>query len=288
MKVSPLRQRMLDVLQLNGFSPRTVGSYIHAVEYLTRYYRRSPDSITPDEVQHWLLWLLKERGVSASTCRLYFNGVRFLYVQVLADKAFSEYRFTLPKLQQRQPDLLTRAEVDALIHQPAYPVHRLMLQSCYACGLRVSELVSIRVKDIDGERRLLHVVQGKGHKDRYVPIPASLLTDWRVYWQRYRPIDWLFPGLHNRRLSVTQPQRVYVTSKRALGIRKHGGIHSLRHAFATHSLQAGMPVHQLQRILGHANLGTTSCYVHWLEDSRPDGDNIDLLAGLGGDSPCSG
>ena len=287
MKVSPLRQRMLDTLVLRGCSASTIKSYVHAVESLSRYYFRSPELISPEEIQAWLLWLLKQRGVSASTCRQYFNGVRFLYTFVLEDVAFSDYRFTLPKRQQRLPDLLTRQEVQRLIRQPSHPKYRLLLRSAYGCGLRVSELVHIRLSDIDGERQLLHVVQGKGGKDRYVPIPDSLLPQWRAYWQRFRPNFWLFPGRKGQALSITSAQKCFRASKQAADIFKHGGIHSLRHAFATHSLQAGMPIHQLQRILGHSHLSTTSRYTHWLADSPGDSPVVDLVSDLHLDRSCT-
>lgn len=288
MKVSPLRQRMLDVLQLHGCAASTIKSYTQSVAYLSRYYHRSPDKITPDEIQQWLLWLLQVRHISPSTYRLYFNGIRFLYVFVLEDTAFSEYQFTLPKRQQRLPDLLTRSEVDRLISQPENEVHRLLLLSAYACGLRVSELVHIRVSDIDSERHQLHVVQGKGHKDRYVPISSRLLLEWRRYWQQYHPVHWLFPSPRGDwPINVSTPQKVYQRSKSAAGIRKHGGIHSLRHAFATHSLQSGMPIHQLQRILGHQHLSTTSRYTHWDSNNQAGGKCIDLIGGLSCLQSCS-
>lgn len=280
MKVSPLRQRMLDVLQLRGCASSTADTYTRAVGHLSRYYQRSPDQISPDEVQQWLLWLLKERGVSPSTYRQYFNGVRFLYVFVLDDAAFAAYNFTMPKLHQRLPDLLSRDEVRRLITHAPNAVYRLMLLSCYACGLRVSELVSIRIGGIDGERRLLHIDQGKGHKDRYVPVPASLLLQWRQYWQKRHPDYWLFPNRRQKPIHITSVQKAYRHSKSAAGIHKHGGIHSLRHAFATHSLQAGMPVQQLQRILGHRHLSTTMRYVHWLPELRQANQSIDLIEPL--------
>lgn len=146
-------------------------------------YHESKSSTSTNARYLSAAWLLKERDASSSTCRQYFNGVRFLYAFVLEDEVFSEYRFTLPKRQQRLPDLLTRQEVQRLISQPAHLKYRLLLLSAYGCGLRVSELVHIRLSEIDGERCLLHVVQGKGGKDRYVPIPASLLQQWRYYWQ---------------------------------------------------------------------------------------------------------
>ena len=287
MKVSPLRQRMLDAMQMRGYSPRPHDSYVQAVLDLSHYYHRSPDKISADEVQQWLLWLLKERQVSSSTCHLYFNGVRFLFVTVLEDADFMAYRFALPKRQQRLPDLLSRAEVSQLVAAPDNPTHRLLLLSCYACGLRVSELVNIRVQDIDGSRRILHVVQGKGQKDRYVPVPDTLLEQWRAYWQRCHPKQWLFPGkYHGYQQSMTTPQKIYLRAKRQVGIRKAGGIHSLRHAFATHSLQAGMPIHQLQQVLGHEHISSTMRYAHWLPETQQGGQTIDLLAGLDAAAVC--
>lgn len=288
MKVSPLRQRMLDAMQMRGYSPRTHSSYIQAVIDLSRYYHRPPDAISADEVQQWLLFLLKERHVSPSTCHLYFNGVRFLYVTVLEDAHFAAYHFTLPKRQQRLPDLLSPVEVQQLVLAPTNPTHRLLLLSCYACGLRVSELVNIRVQDIDGSRRILHVVQGKGQKDRYVPVPDTLLEQWRAYWRRCHPKQWLFPGkYHGYQQSVTTAQKIYLRAKRQVGIRKAGGIHSLRHAFATHSLQAGMPIHQLQQVLGHEHVSTTMRYAHWLPETQQGGRAIDLLADAGLSRCCA-
>ena len=134
---------------------------------------------------------------------------------------------------------------------------------------------------------LLHVIQGKGGKDRYVPIPESLLQQWRYYWSKVRPDPWLFPNRRNEALHITTAQKLYRQSKRSAGIQKHGGIHSLRHAFATHSLEAGMPIHQLQRILGHKYLSTTSRYAHWLADSPDSGQVVDLASGLSTTLPCS-
>ncbi|MGB5598349.1 MAG: tyrosine-type recombinase/integrase, partial [Thiothrix litoralis] len=132
------------------------------------------------------------------------------------------------------------------------------------------------------------VVQGKGQKDRYVPIPDVLLHEWRQYWQVYQPNRWLFPSRHHQPMCISTLQTCYRRSKQAAGICKHGGIHSLRHAFATHALQAGMPIHQLQRILGHRHLSTTSRYTHWLVDNQDGHSAIDLISGLHGTRSCSG
>jgi integrase len=161
----------------------------------------------------------------------------------------------------------------------------MMLTTCYGCGLRVSELVAIKVRHIDGERRLLRVEQGKGAKDRQVEIPDTLLKGLRRYWQAYRPQAWLFPNsqLPNRALSITTAQKTFRTAKRAAGITKVGGIHSLRHAYATHQLESGLPVHQLQRLLGHQNIHSTLRYVHWVPNYQGGNTSTDLIAALGVD-----
>ncbi len=287
MNTLTLRQRMLDALTMGGYSPRTVESYLYAVSALSRHFHRSPGHITPQEIQDWLLWQVKEKALSPSTCRLYFNGVRFLFVNVLESSEFAAYPFTLPRLKQRIPELLSRREVSLLLATPQQFNHRLLLRTGYGCGLRLGELIRIRVQDIDSEHLLLHVVQGKGGKDRLVPIPASLLTDWRSFWKMHRSGKWLFPS--NKKsvahYSETMPQRVYTRSKQQADIRKRGGIHSLRHAFATHSLESGMPINQLQSILGHSSVNTTLRYTHWLPASDTANRRIDLLAELPGTDP---
>lgn len=285
MAISPLRQQMLDAMQLRGFSPRTIESYLYAVERLTRYYRCSPETISPQQVQDWFLHLVQERHSSPSTCRLLFNGLRFFYVAVLNSADFAAYSFSLPKRHQHIPDLLTRREVALLLQTGNDAQKQLMLRTCYGCGLRVSELVHIRLQDIDGERQLLHIASGKGNKDRFVPIPDSLLYQWRVYWQRCRPEEWLFPvrgakGKLRGAYCVTGIQKYVRSLKQKTAIKKRGGIHALRHAFATHALEAGMPIHQLQSILGHSHIQTTMRYLHWLPDKpSPDG-VLDLLVRL--------
>lgn len=287
MKTLSLRQRMLDALTMGGYSPRTRETYLRAVSALSRHFHRSPAQITPQEVQDWLLWQVKEKSLSPSTCRINFNGVRFLFAKVLESREFAAYQFTLPRLKQRIPELLTRREVSLLLATPQHFNHRLLLRTGYGCGLRLSELVRIRVQDIDSEHLLLHVVQGKGAKDRLVPIPVSLLKDWRIFWQTHRSREWLFPSNQKRvsHYSQSVPQKVYTQGKRQAGIRKHGGIHSLRHAFATHSLESGMPINQLQSILGHTSINTTMRYTHWLPVSTTAERRIDLLAELPGVEP---
>jgi integrase/recombinase XerD len=279
--MTPLRQQMIDAMTVRGFSPRTHQSYLIAVKELSSYFRRSPDQITIEELRAWFLHLVKERHLSAASCRLHLNGLRFFYLQVLKRAAF-DVEIPLPQRVQRIPELLTRTEVRAIIEACIQPKHRMMLMTCYGCGLRVSELVRLRLRDIDGERSVLRIEQGKGNKDRLVTIPTTLLERLRHYWQRYRPTHYLFPRYRQWEvpLGVSTAQKAFYRAKQAAGIDKVGGIHSLRHAWATHQLESGLAVHQLQHLMGHRNLQSTLRYVHWLPGyQQHDKGGTDLLKG---------
>jgi integrase len=251
------------------FPPRTHESYLYAVTQLARYYHRSPDSLTPAEVQAFFKHLALERQLSPASCRLYLNAIRFFYKKVLGQKDF-ELAWVVPKRQQRIPELLSSLEVARILGACHNPKHRMVLETCYGCGLRVSELVSLRVGDIDGERKLLRIEQGKGAKDRLVIIAPSLYEQLRHYWQLQRPTDWLFPSEQqpHRHINISTAQRIFRRAKAKAGIDKVGGIHSLRHAYATHQLDKGLPVHQLQRLLGHRDVRTTMRYVHWIPSAQ--------------------
>ncbi len=266
--MTPLRQKMIDAMRMRGFSMCTHESYLSAVSELARHYGRSPEGLNVEELQAFFAHLAIERGLSGSTCRLYLYAVRFLYLQVLQWPSF-DVPMTVPKKAQRIPELLTCAEVGRILSCCTNPKHYMVLCTCYGCGLRVSEVVSLQVRHIDGERGLLRVEQGKGAKDRLVIVSETLLEELRRYWRAYHPAPWLFPGRPpDVALSISSAQRVYQRAKARAGVEKIGGIHSLRHAYATHQLEAGLPVHELQRLLGHHNLHSTLRYVHWVPEYR--------------------
>lgn len=279
--MSPLRQQLRDAIRQHGFAERTFESYAGAVSQLQRFYGRSPARISHDELQPFFNHLVKERQLAPETCRIYFYGIRFFYEQVLHWPRF-DVPLVLPKLTQRIPELLTRAEVKALIDQCVNVKHRTMLQCCYGCGVRVHELVMLKVRHIDGERHLLRIEQGKGAKDRLVLLPTGLLSALREYWRTERPDTWLFEGRNRKgHLCVSSAQRVFKKAKQRCGNKKIGGIHSLRHAYATHQLEAGMPIHQLQKMLGHRSITTTLRYVHWVPNYREARDaGADLISAL--------
>lgn len=283
--MTPLRQQMISAMRQRGLSKRTHDTYIYAVRQLAKYFHRPPDTLTPDDIQAFFVHLVQHKGLSHASCRLHLNAFRFLYLQVLHRPAF-EVPVILPKPAQKIPELLTRREVRALIDACDNVKHRTMLLTGYGCGLRVSELVALKVQHVDGERRVLRVEQGKGAKDRLVSLSDGLLRTLRDYWRFVQPRPWLFPNANqpHLHLSISSIQKAYRRAKQAAGIDKHGGIHALRHAYATHQLENGLAVHQLQRQLGHRHLTTTLRYVHWVA-SYPSGQSTfsDLVNDLGVD-----
>jgi integrase len=277
--MTPLRQRMITAMQMHGFSTRTHQSYLAAVRGLAKYTHRSPDSLSREDLRGYFQYLVTERHLAPASVRLSYNGIRFLYLQVL-DWNTLDLEVVLPKRAQRIPELLARAEVEAILDACTQARYRSMLMLAYGCGLRLTEVLAVRVADIDSERQLLHVRQGKGAKDRLVPLSPTLLVQLRAYWRLYRPADWLFAGRTGVPLSTTSLQKAYTRAKAQAGVTKVGGIHALRHAYATHQLAAGLPVERLQRLMGHTSIHTTLRYVHWLPSAGDGEGALDLIAQL--------
>jgi len=265
--MSELRSRMLRDMTVRGFSPRTHEAYVQQVIGLARYYRRAPDQLTADEVQAYLAHLFEVRKRSWSTCAQAAHAFRFLYHVTLGHPRI-EFHVPAPKQPQKLPDLLSREEVWRILNACIHPRDRVLLATTYAAGLRVSEVVALKVSDLDGDRMTIHISLGKGAKDRYVPLSQRLLQDVRAYWRIQPPRVWLFPNRHGTRpIDVTVAQKLYTLAKLRAGIRKQGGIHALRHAFATHLLEAGRDLQTVQHLLGHRHLSTTARYFH-LTQSR--------------------
>jgi integrase/recombinase XerD len=279
--MSPLRQQMIDTMVLKGFAARTQETYLYAITRLAKYYRRSPDQLDVADIERYFLFLLREGKLAPASVRVSVHAIHFLFRQVL-QRSLEHCVIRYPKKPQRIPELLSRTEVQLILSHCRNSKHYAMLATCYGAGLRVSELVHLRVRDIDSDREVLHIRQGKGAKDRELILTAGLLYLLRCYWQQYRPYDPLFYGRELRsHVSIATAQKSYTRAKRSAGIDKQGGIHSLRHAYATHQLEAGMPVHQLQGLLGHQSLQTTLRYVHWIPHYKSDGNcGADLVSAL--------
>ena len=260
--MSELRVRMIRDMTVRGFSRRTHEAYVRAVVGLARYYRRSPDQLSADEVQNYLASLFRERKRSWSTCAQAAHAFRFFY-HVTVGRERTAFHVPAPRQPQKLPAILSRAEVCRLIAAPAHPRHRLLLATVYAGGLRLSEAIQLKVVDIDPDRMTIRIEQGKGGKDRDVPLAVRLLAQLRQHWQQERPGRWVFAApTATQPLHPTTAQKVYRAAKQQAGIAKPGGIHALRHAFATHLLEAGTDLHTVQRLLGHRHVTTTMRYFH--------------------------
>jgi site-specific recombinase XerD len=251
-------------MDVRNFSGRTVEAYVAGVKGLAKYYRRSPDQLSDAEVQRYLLHLREERKLSGSTCNQIRCALKFFYEVTVRRPQAS---LTVPPMRQAQklPEILSCEEVERIVGSTRTRRERVLLMATYGAGLRVSEVVALRPGDIDIERGLIRVEQGKGKKDRYTVLAERLVRELGRYYEVYgRPEHWVFPQRHDRarHLDVSSAQKIYTTAKRRAGIEKAGGIHSLRHAFATHGLEAGLDLPTLGRMLGHTSVTTTMRYLH--------------------------
>lgn len=272
--MTPLRQRMLDALELRGLARRTQESYIEAVARLARHYGRSPDTLTSEQVQAYLLHLLRERHLSRSSVNQYGCAFRFLYVQVLG-RSEQTFQIPLAPAPQRLPEILSRDELARLFAVARHVKSRSFLMLAYGTGMRLSELCHLRVEHIDShaDRRCILVEQGKGAKDRYVPLSDDVLQVLRAWWHCAHPKGWLFGAQRDctRPMDVEVAQRWYRAACAHAGITKRGGIHTLRHCYATHLLEAGVDLHSLSQWLGHRHVSTTMRYLHLARPDAPDG-----------------
>ena len=259
-----LRERMVQDMRVRNLSVRTIESYVAAVRGLAKYYGKSPETLSNDEVHRYLIYVREERKLSGSSCQLMRCGLRFLYGVTLQQPHVC---LTVPPARQPQklPEILSREEVGSILDATRTVRERLLLMFAYGSGLRVSEVVHLRWSDLDRERGLLRVDQGKGKKDRYTVLPRCVCAVLDRYRKVYPPrAEWVFAARTDpaRAVDPTMVQKLYGFCKRVAGVQKHGGIHALRHAFATHSLELGCDLPSLQRMLGHTDIKTTMRYLH--------------------------
>jgi integrase/recombinase XerD len=259
--MTPLRQRFIDDLRLRNYAQRTIETYVGRIVAFAKHFGRSPDLLGPEEVRTFQLHLL-ERRVSWSSFNQAVCALRFLYGTTLGRP---EQLPLIPygKRPKTLPSVLAPQEVLRLIDAAPTPRDRIFLQVAYGCGLRLSELIHLRVTDIDSARMVIQVRQGKGAKDRLVPLSPRLLQELRAYWRRYRPSAWLFPGdKPGQPISGSNMQRRFGQLVQRVGLTKHCSLHTLRHSYATHLLEAGVDLLTLKTLLGHKTLETTTRYVH--------------------------
>jgi len=260
--MSAIRQRMIEDMQLHGYSARTQTSYLGAVRGLAGHYHRTPENITQDELRSYFLYLVKERGVARSTLTIHLSGIRFFFEKTLK-REWHIFDLVRPKKRKKLPVVLSTDEVKRLLWLVQNPVVRMALTVIYACGLRLSEGLQLKVQDIDSSRMLLWVRNGKGGKDRCVPLPERLLELLREYWKRRRPRLYLFTNPKNREpLSTTTLQKTFKIALLQSQIHKEASIHTLRHSYATHLLERGINLRVIQELLGHQSPQTTARYTH--------------------------
>jgi len=282
-----LRQRMVEDMELHGFAARTQEAYLGVVCQLARYYQKSPDTITEEELRQYFLHLVNVKKLARASITIALCGIKFLYEHTLQQ----EWRIldiVRPKQEKRLPVVLSQEEVRAVLQQVRIPTYRACLTTIYACGLRLSEGRCLQIPDVDSARMLLHI-HGKAKKDRYVPLPTGILSMLRELWKTHRSPVWVFPiprrdkiwhrpGETGVPVSVDAVQSAFRHALKRTGISKRAHVHTLRHSYATHLLENGINLRVIQELLGHRSPATTAIYTHLTAEVRSEAvDSINRL-----------
>jgi integrase/recombinase XerD len=287
--MTALRQRMTEDLQLRGYADRTVAAYLLAVSQLAKFYGTAPDQLTEEQLRAYLLHLSTVRKIAASSFTQTLCGLKFCYEETLG-RHWPVLDVARPKREARLPVVLSQAEVHRALAAVRTPRYRVCLTLIYACGLRLLEGLRLHVSAVDGARKLLHIRGGKGGKDRLVPVPDAALTLLRECWRTHRDPVWLFPapplrlrrrGARSALLPPIHPctlQRAFTQAVKTSGIHKRAHVHTLRHSYATHLLEAGVPIVLIQEYLGHSSPSTTAIYTHLTRELREKA--LDPINGL--------
>ena len=269
--MTPLRQRMIEDMQLRGYSARTQEAYVAAVRQVFEHYHCNPAQLTEEQLRQYFLYLANEKKVSRPTATIALCGIKFFYEQTL-HRDWPTLRFFRPPREKKLPVVLTREEVRRILGEVRIPVYRMCLTTIYSCGLRLLEGAHLRVEDVDSARMVLHI-HGKGKQDRYVPLPERTLELLRQFWKTHRSPEWLFPAPTRRGLAWslahnvgpvtdTSLQSAFYRARKKAGIVKRAHVHTLRHSYATHLLEAGFNLRVIQENLGHHSARTTQIYTH--------------------------
>ena len=260
--MTALRQRMLEDLRIRGRAENTQKSYLERITQFAQHFGKSPDQLGPEEIRAYQIYLLEYKGVSVSQLTQFVAAARFLY-GITLERDWAIKKIPHPKRPKKLPEVLSEEEVKQLLGSIVNLKHRAIMTTLYGTGLRVSEACRLAIRDIDSKRMTIRVREAKGAKDRYVPLPSFLLQTLRAYWRKFHPGPILFSGRRpDRPISTRHVYRACVDAARAAGIIKHTTPHSLRHSFATHMLEHGGNILDVQAILGHASLKSTSRYLH--------------------------
>jgi site-specific recombinase XerD len=254
---------MLDELQRRNYAQSTVEAYVSALRDFAKYFKRPPDQLGPDHIRQFQLYLLRERKLAINTVKQRMAAIQFFFARTLK-RPYLRDDFPYPKSPQRLPAILSQEEVTRLIDSASNLSHRAMLMTLYSTGVRRAELVHLKIGDIDSKRMIIHVRQGKGSKDRDVPLSTKLLDTLREYWRWAKPKNYLFPGQggENEPLTTKAVWHACQAAARRAGIPKKISPHCLRHSYATHLLESGADLRTIQLLLGHADIRHTTVYLH--------------------------
>jgi site-specific recombinase XerD len=253
---------MIEDLRIRKYSPSTIAHYVAAVARFARHFGKSPDRLGIEEIRSYQVHLVDRAKTSWSSLKILVSALRFLY-KITLRRSFPIEFVPYPKKERRLPVVLSREETSRFLAAADNRKHRAILTAAYAAGLRVSEVAHLEVGDIDSQRMVIRIRQGKGRKDRYVTLSPVLLQRLRAYWKQYRPKRWLFPGQDpDRPIHVVTIQHMCQTVRRRAGLTKNVTVHTLRHTYATHLLEDGANVRTIQVLLGHSSLQTTGRYTH--------------------------
>jgi integrase/recombinase XerD len=276
--MTTLRQRMIEDMRVRNLSPRTQKTYLERVAQFAKHFGKSPELLGPEDIRTYQVYLINQKKASWSVLQQNVYALRFLY-RITLGKEWAIRHIPGPKKPLILPVILSPDEVSRFFDNIHNLKHRAILMTAYAGGLRVSEVTSLRVCDIDSRRMVIRIRQGKGRKDRYVMLSQNLLDLLRVYWKVARPTHWLFPGRYpNRPINQRSLHLICVKATKAAGLNKRVTVRALRHCFATHLLEAGANIRVIQTLLGHRSLRTTSRYTHVsVETLRATASPLDLL-----------
>lgn len=261
--MTDLRRRMIENMQLAGLSRATRNVYVTAVKGLANHFGRSPASLTNEEVREYFLHLVNVRQLADRTITCYLCAIKFLYERTL-EHNFPVFELVRRKGRRRLPIVLSLRETRELLSVVRIPVIKIALTTLYSCGLRQSEVRHLRVGDIDGDRKVVLVRNGKGKKDRYVPLPSRTHELLRTYWEQHQPAFWLFPARKGHKpFDKTYLHKALKKALQETSIRKIPvSLHTLRHSYATHLLDQHVPLPVIQKLLGHSRISTTAIYTH--------------------------
>ncbi len=279
--MTQLRQRMLSDLQLKGMSERSQQIYIRQVRMLAEYYEKSPDLLTIDDIRNYFLHLKNVKNYSRTALKISYYGLRFFYTVTLNWDLNSFHFFKLPR-EKKLPVVLNKKEVRKILSLIRLQCYRTCLTVIYTCGLRLQEAINIKVGDIDSERMVIHIKKSKGNYHRYVPLPMVTLNLMREYWKAHRNPEWVFPSpgrgskKGDKTIAIKPIDRGCLQSAmheavKESGIKKKASVHTLRHSYATHLLEAGINLRVIQEYLGHASIKTTVVYTHLTVKSSKNG-----------------